>query len=284
MGSFYNVVILRSLSNESIVFPPSKCPKCNHKLYWWHNIPVLSYILLRGKCYFCKEKISLQYPIIELLTMVLFGFTFIKFGVSLFTLFVIVWVSLLLIMTVTDLKEKLVDCNLAIILAVTGLLYNFIPFCNWQGLLNSFLGLLLGIIILEIIARSGYLFAKTRAMGEADTYVAGAIGAIAGWESVLLILVYSLAASMVFIIPMFLYKKFRSGEKLVCTISILFILSLIIFKTAAENWITYSFVAVFGLTLAALILKSLKNKKEHIYLPFVPSLFIGTLYFLFFVL
>ena len=56
-GSFFNVVILRTLSNESIVFPPSKCPKCNNKLLWWHNIPVLSYILLRGKCYFCKEKI-----------------------------------------------------------------------------------------------------------------------------------------------------------------------------------------------------------------------------------
>ena len=58
LGSFFNVVILRSLSNESIVFPASKCPKCNHKLYFWHNIPVLSYILLGGKCYFCKEKIE----------------------------------------------------------------------------------------------------------------------------------------------------------------------------------------------------------------------------------
>lgn len=66
-GSFFNVVILRTLSNESIVFPPSKCPKCNNKLLWWHNIPVLSYILLRGKCYFCKEKISIQYPVVELI-------------------------------------------------------------------------------------------------------------------------------------------------------------------------------------------------------------------------
>ena len=68
-GSFFNVVILRSLSNESIVFPGSKCPNCEHKLFWWHNIPVLSYIILRGKCYFCKEKISIQYPVIELATM-----------------------------------------------------------------------------------------------------------------------------------------------------------------------------------------------------------------------
>ena len=69
IGSFLNVVILRGLSNESIVFPASKCPKCQHKLYWWHNIPVLSYILLGGKCGFCKEKISIQYPIVEILTV-----------------------------------------------------------------------------------------------------------------------------------------------------------------------------------------------------------------------
>ena len=60
MGSFYNVVILRSLTGESIVIPPSKCPKCNSRLKPWHNIPVLSYIFLRGKCAFCKTRISFQ--------------------------------------------------------------------------------------------------------------------------------------------------------------------------------------------------------------------------------
>ena len=78
LGSFYNVVILRSLSGESIVFPPSKCPKCGNKLKPWHNIPVLSYIFLRGKCAFCKEKISIQYPLIELTTMILFAVSFLK--------------------------------------------------------------------------------------------------------------------------------------------------------------------------------------------------------------
>ena len=68
LGSFYNVVILRSLSEESLVFPPSKCPKCQNRLKPWHNIPVFSYIFLKGKCAFCKEKISIQYPIIELTT------------------------------------------------------------------------------------------------------------------------------------------------------------------------------------------------------------------------
>ena len=153
-GSFYNVVILRSLSGESIVLPPSKCPKCGHKLYWWHNIPVISYILLRGKCWFCKEKISIQYPIIEILTAILFGLSFLKFGISITTLFVIFWLSCLLIMTVTDLKEKLVDCNLAIAMTIGGVLYAGIN-GGWHGILHSFLGLLVGILIMELTARSG---------------------------------------------------------------------------------------------------------------------------------
>ena len=96
IGSFLNVVILRSLSEESIVFPASKCPKCQHKLHWWHNIPVLSYIILRGKCGFCKEKISIQYPLIELLTGIIFVVTFIKFGLSYHTLFAWTFASLVL--------------------------------------------------------------------------------------------------------------------------------------------------------------------------------------------
>ena len=74
LGSFYNVVILRSLSGESIVFPPSKCPKCGNKLKPIHNIPVISYIMLKGRCAFCGEKISWQYPLVELATGIIFCF------------------------------------------------------------------------------------------------------------------------------------------------------------------------------------------------------------------
>ena len=100
LGSFYNVVILRSLSEESIVFPPSKCPKCQTKLKPWHNIPILSYVLLRGKCAFCKESISIQYPIIEFTTMCLFAFSYIKFGLSWQTLFGIIFASILDILNI----------------------------------------------------------------------------------------------------------------------------------------------------------------------------------------
>src|SRR5574344_1755867 len=104
IGSFLNVVILRALSGESIVFPASHCAKCNHPLKWWHNIPVLSYIFLKGKCAFCKEKISIQYPIVELITGFGFVALFWKFGLSLNTLAWFIMFSLFVVISATDIK------------------------------------------------------------------------------------------------------------------------------------------------------------------------------------
>lgn len=271
MGSFYNVVILRSLSGESIVLPPSKCPKCNHKLYPWHNIPLLSYIFLRGKCHFCHEKISIQYPIVEFLTMVLFLLSYLKFGLSYTTLFVIVWLSCLLIMTVTDIKEKLVDCTIAIIMGVLGLIYAAI-IGGLHGLLHSFLGVLAGVLIMELIARSGFLIAKTRAMGEADTYVAGALGAVFGIFAIVKVLLISLIASMVFVIPVFLYNRYKSNDKLTCISAILFILSAVIFQTLWQNYYTYAVLALTGILLVYGVLKGLRKEQNRNYLPYVPAL------------
>ena len=281
LGSFFNVVILRSLSNESIVFPASKCPKCGNKLYWWHNIPVLSYLMLRGKCYFCKEKISIQYPIVELGTMFLFAVSFLKFGISWKTLFVILWLSGLVIMTATDLKAKLVDCNIAIILAISGLVYNLI-FSGMNGGINSILGLAAGALILETIARSGYIFAGTRAMGEADSYVAGALGAMFGIQNILWVLLYGLISSMIFIVPVFFYNQYKNNNKSVCILSILFILAALIYKTLWQNYLTFGILALAGIFLSIAILKTLKNAENRNYLPYVPALAIGALYFIFF--
>ena len=204
-GSFYNVVILRSLSGESIVFPPSKCPKCGAKLLFWHNIPVISFLILRGKCYFCREKISIQYPMVELITMLLFGCSFLKYGMTYTTLFVIFWLSCLLIMTATDIKEKLVDCNIAIAVCISGIIYAGLT-AGWHGVWLSLLGIVTGAFIMEVVARLGYLFAKTRAMGEADTYVAAALGSIfgvCGTVAVLKLLLLSIVVSMLFVIPVF---------------------------------------------------------------------------------
>ena len=87
IGSFLNVVILRGLKGEGIVFERSHCPKCNKQLKWYMNIPLLSYLFLKGKCAFCKEKISIQYPIVEFITASLFLITYYNFGLTLKSLF-----------------------------------------------------------------------------------------------------------------------------------------------------------------------------------------------------
>lgn len=280
LGSFFNVVILRSLSNESIVFPASKCPKCNHKLYFWHNIPVLSYILLGGKCYFCKEKISIQYPLVELLTMLLFGISFVKFGIDIKTVFVLFWLSCFIIMTATDLKAKLVDCNIAIAMAISGVIYNFVS-GGVETLISSLIGLVVGAIILELIARSGYLVAGERAMGEADTYVAAAIGAIVG-KDILFVLVYALIASMIFIVPMFLYNQYKNDNKKTCILSVLFVLAIMVFKLLSQSYWALATLIVVGALLALSILKNIKQEENRNYLPYVPALAIGALYYIFF--
>lgn len=279
MGSFFNVVILRSLAEESIVFPPSKCPKCGNRLKWWHNIPVFSYILLRGKCYFCKEKINIQYPIIELLTMLLYALSYLKYGLSIDTLFLMFWCSCLIIMCGTDIKEKLVDCNIAIGMGISGIIFNSIH-SGWYGFVTSVIGVLIGVIVLEIIARAGYLFAKTRAMGEADTYVAGALGGILGLSTHIALL-FSLVAAMIFVLPVFFYNQYKNNNKAVCILGILFTLSILLFETVLQNFYTLIPVLVFGLWLAISVLKGVKNKENQNYLPYVPALALGALFLLF---
>ncbi|MFH1189174.1 MAG: prepilin peptidase, partial [Candidatus Omnitrophota bacterium] len=82
IGSFLNVCIHRMPKNKSIVFPSSHCPKCNKSLYWYDNIPVLSYVMLLGRCRFCRERISLRYPLVEMLTALVLTALFIVFGMT----------------------------------------------------------------------------------------------------------------------------------------------------------------------------------------------------------
>ncbi len=280
LGSFYNVVIIRSLSGESIVFPASKCPKCGHKLYPWHNIPVLSYIFLRGKCYFCKEKISLQYPVVELVTMLMFVFAYLKFGLSTDTLFAIILLSGLIIMTTTDIKEKLVDCNIAIILALCGLLFCYL---RTGSIIAAAVGLITGAVIIELIALTGCILpAKTRVMGEADTYVAAALGSYFGMGGFSLILLYSIAAALIFTLPVYIYNQYKINNKITCILFILFTLAVVVFKAAFQSWLAFSFVIITGILLAISVLKNIKSTDNRHYLPFVPALAAGTLFFMFF--
>ena len=304
IGSFLNVVILRTLSEESIVFPASKCPKCQTPLKWWHNIPVLSYILLRGKCAFCKEPISIQYPIIELITGIIYTILFMKFGVSFDTLFAWIFAALLIVIAGTDIKEKVVYDVHTYTLIGFGLLYAIvvtataiyqihvagtpIEFSKYILLNNplsmSILGAIEGALILEICARAGYLVAGTRAFGEGDTFIAAGLGALFGWRTLLVVLALSVLIQVVLFLPIFVKGLIQNKDFKTLVSFVLFCAYAITFYSlqhfriiTPENIIIYTIgaliLAALGITSCIFIFKGLREKPENrTYLPFGPAM------------
>ena len=147
IGSFLNVVILRFGTDKSIVKGNSGCPKCGKDLKWYELVPVLSWVLLRGKCSKCKEKISVQYPLVELATGLLFVLQYLQISdlefVSLFVLSVsyfiaFVAMSLLVVIFVFDLYHKIIPDTFSFMFGVLGLVYMFMNFQGWDLLAPVF--------------------------------------------------------------------------------------------------------------------------------------------------
>ena len=115
IGSFFNVCIYRIPKEESIVFPASHCTSCGHELKFYELIPIVSYIFLRGKCIKCKSKISIKYPLIEILNGLLYLLLFIKYGLSFNFIFYCLLVSLLIVISIIDLESKYVYSSTTIV-------------------------------------------------------------------------------------------------------------------------------------------------------------------------
>lgn len=190
VGSFLNVVILRLPEEESsLAFPASHCPACKTSLSWYENIPILSYLFLRGKCSHCKVKISLQYPIVELSTGLLtlalyhkFGLTIEGFGYFLFcaALVVIIWI---------DIYHQIIPDILSLPGIVIGFLFSFItPYVTPQ---SSILGILLGAGVLYAVAYLYFIIRKQEGMGMGDVKLLGMIGAFLGYQSLLFVIFFS---------------------------------------------------------------------------------------------
>ncbi|MBL0686726.1 MAG: prepilin peptidase [Sulfurospirillum sp.] len=193
IGSFLNVIILRVPKNENISLPASHCMTCQKPLKWYHNIPIFSWILLGGKCAFCKEKISIQYIIIEFLTACMFISIALRIdSVSEAFIYSILF-SMLLALSVIDLKYKAVpDCISIPTLFVSFLVGDFFnSFSSALFLIGGFT--LLRFVVSWII--------KKDAMGEADIIIAGIIGATVGVElGLIAIYISALMALIVFFI------------------------------------------------------------------------------------
>src|SRR5680860_52501 len=155
VGSFSNVCIYRIPKNESIVYPASHCPKCSSKIKPYDNIPLLSYILLKGRCRNCKSKISIQYPIVEFFTGLIYLIIYLLYGLSIQTLVYIILSSALIIIAFVDLNEQVILGVLSLPGIVIGLILSF--FVPYISFINSALGVAVGGGIILIIRLAGSL-------------------------------------------------------------------------------------------------------------------------------
>jgi len=275
IGSFLNVVILRGLSEESIVFPPSKCPKCNKPLKWYMNLPVISYIFLRGKCAFCKKPISIQYPLVELTNAVLYILMYLNFGLSFKTLFLCALSSLFVLIATTDLKERIVFDLHCWIMVALGVLYNILKLGN-VSVLESVLGVLAGFLAFEIMAKFGTIIAKTRTFGEGDTLIAMGLGAFFGWKWLLVIIFLSVILQSIFTLPLLVIKNIKNKDYLEAFALVVVVFSIIGLHFAKDYaYITCAICAVL-LWCLFVILKGVKkkaNNPQNFYMPpFGPAL------------
>lgn len=186
-GSFYNVVGYRLPINKSIAYPPSNCPKCNHKLKFYELIPIFSYIFLKGRCYKCKEKISIIYPVFEFITGLLFLLSYISFGFSIKFIIAITFISVLIIITISDIRYYIIPDEvlvIGIILIIFELLIN--SFINNISILNGVLmPILSGVLsfgVLYIFKLIGDFVFKKESLGGGDIKLLFLIGLVLGFD------------------------------------------------------------------------------------------------------
>ena len=291
-GSFFNVVILRPFSNESIVLPPSKCPKCNHKLAWYDNIPLFSFLILRAKCRYCKEPISWQYPLVELLTGIMFVCTYLKFGFTWECLFTIIVLSFFIIMSGTDFKGQCVYTIHFVPFIVICIIYGIIKAAPTGNYLDPALGLLIGTLLMELYARSGYLFKyEDRVCGDGDSYIVAGIGAFLGLASTLVSLVLAVIIQALWSFPMIIIKFIRNkkySQILTMFVFIFIVVSFCIIDRLGgfESFIIYItyvlLMCAYAMKVCTELVESTKLKEGGISLPFGPAIFLGAALMIFF--
>ncbi len=203
IGSFANVCIYRLPKKESVVFPASHCPACSSPVRPLDNIPVISYIALGAKCRDCKTSISIIYPAIEFITALLLLAGFLKFGLTIDFLIYVVVAPALVIITAIDIEHQIIPD----IITLPGIVLGLAAGSYTIGYIDSFTGFLLGgglFYLLAVLSNGG--------MGGGDIKYIAAVGALLGWQKVLLVIfIGALLGSFVGLFQIVVQKKSRKS-------------------------------------------------------------------------
>ena len=188
VGSFLNVCIHRLPLKQSVVHPGSRCPSCGYELRWYDNIPVLSYVMLRARCRSCSRAISLQYPLIEVVTAIVFLAHWYAFGPTPLFAVRLIFGCALIVLFMIDLEHQILPDVITLPGIVIGVVLSlFLP----PGPIESLIGLLLGGGLLWAIAEAWFRLRKVDAMGFGDVKMLAMVGAWLGWKMVILTFVLS---------------------------------------------------------------------------------------------
>ena len=226
VGSFLNVVIFRIPLQKSIIYPSSRCLKCNSKINWFDNIPIFSWLVLKGECRFCKNKISFQYPLIESLTGVLFLANFYS-KPSLFEAvpreFVLIMgfilSSIFILLSIFDYKyfwlPSLLTVSGIFLGIINALIFDlFIDFNNFTFFKYSLLGSVIGYLIFKLMSLLGEFIFKKPVLGNGDLKLAAMIGAWLGVKGLLITSWLAFYTAGIFVICGLVFKKLDRTQKI----------------------------------------------------------------------
>ncbi len=183
IGSFLNVCIYRLPESKSIVHPRSMCPNCDTRIPFYDNIPLFSYLWLKGKCRRCKVKISMRYPMVELLGGLVALGTYLRFGLTIETLIYYVFIAALLVVTFIDLDHRIIPDAITLPGIPICFAASFaLPAITYK---DALLGILIGGGSLFLVAWVYTILTKKEGMGGGDIKLLAMMGAIVGWQGVL---------------------------------------------------------------------------------------------------
>lgn len=207
-GSFFNVVGYRLPNNMSIVKPRSHCPKCKHKLTFFELIPIISYIFLGGKCSKCKKKIPIFYLIFEILTGLLFAFSYYIFGFSSMLIVSLVFVSTVIIIIISDIKYMIIPDEVIIVSTIVLFILRILLFK--YNMLTILLDMAIPFIFLLLLKLFGDSLFKKESMGWGDIKLMIVFGLVLGWE--MSIVSVFLSAFLAF--PISIYTLIKKKENI----------------------------------------------------------------------
>ena len=233
LGSFYNVVGYRLPKGESIVSPPSHCPNCNHRLKFWELLPILSFIFQKGKCTSCKQKISWFYPVFEFGCGLIFLLTFLSFGLSWKLLIALTFISMLIIVMVSDHIYMIIPDEVllffGVVLSIEILIIN-----GYQSFLVSLGNGCIASLSIYLLKLFGDLVFKKESMGGGDIKLLFIFGLVLGWQ----LSVFSIFLASVIGLPLSLIILYKNREHVIPFGPFLSIGALIILLTKIDlNWL-----------------------------------------------